>query len=147
MSKILKVYNRSSIVPSETTDRTAGRSPNTLVSLRDRLLIAFYQDGNTLVATGKKFGLSTGRVHSIIKEHERRYGVAVLRHMHGRPRNDRDNDDRRALIAFYRDGNTLVATGKKFGFSTAYVHHIITEYEQRYGVAVLRHGNRRATAG
>jgi hypothetical protein len=67
--------------------------------------------------------------------------------MHGRPRNDRDNDDRRALIAFYQDGNTLVATGKKFGFSTSYVHHIITEHEQRYGVAVLRHNNGRSAAG
>src|SRR5829696_7323739 len=109
-----------------TETRTRGRPPDPLIPLRDRLLIAFYQDGNTLVATGKEFGLTTGRVHNIITNHERRYGVVLLRRQHGRPRSDSDSDERRALIAFYQNGNTLVATGKKYGFSTSRVHGIIT---------------------
>jgi hypothetical protein len=125
---------------SATAIRTRGRQSN---PLRDCLIIEFYQDGNTLFATGKKFGLTAGRVHQIITEHERRHGVVLRRHQ-GAYSRDRDVQP---LIAFYEDGNTLVATGKKYGFCTSRVHQIITEHEQRYGVVVLRHDGSRSVAG
>ena len=134
------VWKFTSIMTIMSATTTRGRPSDPLLPLRDRLLIAFYQDGNTLVASGKKFGFTTSRVHQIITEHEQRYGVVVLRRQHGRPRSDRDM---RPLIAFYQGGNTLVATGKKFGFTTSRVHRIITEHEQRYGVVVLRHDSGR----